>query len=143
MLCRHCGYDLSAVDLDRSEYRCPECGIVNIPNDIAASPIVARARLNPAIAVLGFIWPGGAFAGSMVVMNKSVVLFPLCVFLAPIFLCGMFVWPWIWSHLLMMGRIPRQQRTRNVALFCVVAIPGNIAVAAGLLKAAVWAGLVL
>jgi len=56
--CRSCGYALTEIDPERTDYRCPECGKINNPGDLKLSPITRPPWPGPVKLVAMFCWPG-------------------------------------------------------------------------------------
>jgi hypothetical protein len=129
--CRICGYDLSDLDWPRANYRCPECGEVNIPGDQRVAPITTKPWPGAFSLILLILWPGlitGAAIGLHAIIEfDGAAIFGVFTGILGTVMC--LTWPWAAAEILLYHRVPEQGRRRYMPWIPLAGILGNIMLA--------------
>jgi predicted RNA-binding Zn-ribbon protein involved in translation (DUF1610 family) len=127
--CRSCGYDLAGLDLHTTRYRCPECGVINIPNDREAGPRVPVRWPSSFLSACAGVWPGLALVVLGAIGSADPDWAQGFIVMAPILLIACIGWPVAWADMLTYTRLNPPWRGRATALLAAAGIIANGALA--------------
>lgn len=130
IVCHFCGYELDHLDWVRAEYKCPECGQVNIPGDANVGPFLPRPWPGVVKTAVIVLWPGLVLGGTVVMTSlmSSEWMLAIMLIAGTVGVIGCVSWPWAAAEILLYKRVPDNRRLRMKLLVAIGGMVCNVAV---------------